>query len=98
MYPSQGRISGVVFGDLMDQAVSSAGKWSDSFDDANTLNDWVTYICTYATDAARMGTTAAHRMRAYDKLIKAANLALLAATRVRGDTEFGKLAPRHYDV
>lgn len=70
----------------------SQRHWSDGFDDSNTLNDWVTYICMYATEAAKM-FRASNPQRIYSKLIKAANLALLAAERVRT----GKRGQRHYD-
>ena len=65
-----------------------ATKWGTDFDDKNTLNDWVTYVCMYASDAAKMGEE-----DPYSKLIKAAGLALTAATRIRNKTT----APRHYD-
>ena len=67
-------------------------KWGDAFDSLNTLNDWVTYICIYASESAKMcrqGDPSAQ----YSKLIKAANLALTAAKRVRTET----IAKRHYD-
>ena len=70
----------------------SQRHWDDDFDDSNTLNDWVTYICMYATEAAKM-FRASNPQRIYSKLIKAANLALLAAERVRT----GKRGRRHYD-
>ena len=95
MYPDAGRISGYAFGSLVDEASYSAGKWSKEFDDKNTLNDWLAYIVMYASDAAKMGVSADE---SYKKLIKAANLCMLAATKVRGDTPHGGLSPRHYDA
>jgi len=94
MYADQGRISGYTLGDLADEAVESAGKWSPEFDDANTLNDWVVYICMYATDAAKMGISP---QESYQKLLKAMNLCGLAATRMRGDEGHGDVTARHYD-
>ena len=91
MYADQGRINGIEIGHLADEAIESAGKWSEDFDEKNTLNDWVTYACMYATDAAKMGIS---KDEQHAKLIKAANLCLLAATRVRT----GTIAPRHYDA
>lgn len=78
---------------VTEERIYSLTQWDEEdFDDKNTLNDWVTYICMYATESAKM----ARRDDAtaiYDKLIKAANLALSAARRVRE----GTVAPRHYD-
>lgn len=67
-------------------------KWGTSFDDKNTLNDWVTYITMYATESAKIGIKNDSKA-IYKKLIKSANLVLLAAERVRK----GTIAPRHYD-
>ena len=77
---------------LATERAYSQEHWSDGFDDFNTLNDWVTYICMYATEAAKI-FRADNADRIYSKLIKAANLALLAAERVRT----GKRGRRHYD-
>lgn len=65
-------------------------KWGEAFDNANTLNDWVTYSTMYATDASRMGHATTHQ---YGLLIKAAGLLLNAAERVRTS----RVAPRHYE-
>ncbi len=66
-------------------------KWAGSFDGLNTLSDWVTYITQYASKSARMDY---NKQEQYDCLIKAAGLALNAATRVRT----GDIAPRHFDA
>jgi hypothetical protein len=68
-------------------------KWGDKFDNKNTLNDWVTYITMYATDAARMDIRDDAEQQ-YALMVKAANLALCCATRLNGRA----LAPRHYDT
>ena len=68
-------------------------KWGTAFDDNNTLNDWVTYISMYATEAAKIDNKA-YPITQYEKLIKAANLALTAAKRIRT----GTIALRHYDA
>lgn len=81
------------FASVVEERMYSLTQWDiTDFDDKNTLNDWVTYISMYATESAKMARRDdAHAI--YDKLIKAANLALLAAERVRS----GTVAPRHYD-
>ena len=77
---------------LATERAYSQEHWTAGFDNANTLNDWVTYICMYATEAAKM-FRADSPDRIYSKLIKSANLALLAAERVRT----GWRGRRHYD-
>ena len=67
-------------------------KWGQAFDDKNTLNDWVAYICIYAGEAAKIDRKD-DPDDIYAKLIKSANLALTAAKRVRTQT----IAKRHYD-
>ena len=68
-------------------------KWGTVFDDKNTLNDWVTYITLYASQAAQVDI-AGDVNEQYAKLIKAANLALTAAYRIRT----ADVAERHYDA
>ena len=78
---------------VTEERIYSLTQWDEEdFDDKNTLNDWVTYICMYATESAKMARRD-DPTAIYDKLIKAANLALSAARRVRE----GTVAPRHYD-
>ncbi len=82
------------FAAIIEERVYSMGQWdSEDFDDKNTLNDWVTYICMYATESAKMGRRD-DPAEIYAKLIKVANLALSAAERVRND----RVSPRHYDA
>ena len=79
---------------IIDERIYSMSQWAvDDFDDCNTLNDWVTYICMYATESAKI-VRKDDAGEIYSKLIKVANLALLAAERVRSET----IAPRHYDT
>ncbi len=82
------------FAAVTEERIYSLGQWDESdFDDFNTLNDWVVYICMYATESAKMGRKD-DPTEIYAKLIKVANLALSAARRVRE----GTVAPRHYDA
>lgn len=81
------------FAAVVEERIYSMTQWDDKeFDDLNTLNDWVTYICMYATESAKI-TRRDDPAEIYGKLIKVANLALSAAKRVRE----GTVAPRHYD-
>ena len=81
------------FAAIVEERIYSLGQWDDAaFDDNNTLNDWVTYICMYATEAAKMSRKD-DPAEIYSKMIKVANLSLSAARRIRD----GRVAPRHYD-
>lgn len=66
-------------------------KWGDEFDNENTLNDWVTYICMYATDAAKMTTPPTEQRK---KLLKAAGLAVSSLISLDRN---GSFRPRHYE-
>ena len=66
-------------------------RWGDEFDDKNTANDWCTYICRYATNAADFnGTTVRFR----EQMTKVAALAVAA---IEATDRTGELPPRHYD-
>lgn len=66
-------------------------KWGTAFDDANTINDWVTYINQYASDAAIMDASLSYQR---ERLIQVAALAVAALeTSYRNDG----FAPRHFD-
>ena len=81
------------FAAVVEERIYSLTQWDpEEFDNKNTLNDWVTYICMYATESAKMARKD-NPAEIYGKLIKVANLALSAAERVRNDD----VAPRHYD-
>ena len=68
------------------------GKWGLTFDRKNTANDWVTYICGYATSAAPLEF---NRGVFESNMRKVAALAIAAIERVRDD---GTIAPRHFDT
>lgn len=66
-------------------------KWGAEFDDENTLNDWVTHICMYAGDAAKI-TAPPSEQRA--KLIKSASIAISALIALDHN---GGFRARHYE-
>jgi hypothetical protein len=66
-------------------------KFGHDFDDHNTLNDWVTYINIYLSDASRMNATP-EQVKA--GLVKAANLCVSALAALERN---GKFPDRHYD-
>ena len=67
------------------------GKWGKDFDDKNTLNDWVTYITMYATDASKMHLSVDEQKRL---LLKATTIGVAALEALGRNGEFPK---RHYD-
>ena len=66
-------------------------QWGVTFDDRNTLNDWVTYICMYSGKAADLANVPADQ-RMY--LLKTATLAVAA---LEAFDRNGGFPPRHYD-
>lgn len=67
------------------------GKWGTTFDDNNTLNDWVTYINMYASQASRIDSSDEVKRAS---LIKAAGIAISALVTLERNGEF---PPRHYE-
>ena len=70
--------------------------WGNDFDDLNTTNDWVAYICRYAAEggyAGRKGEYTVARFRSF--LVRAAALCCAAIETI--DRNGGKLIHRHYD-
>ena len=78
-----------IFEEIRKEREYQAGKWSPEFDRKNTLNDWVTYICRYASEAAFQDHLEDSRV----KLLKAAALCV-ASLQYYDASGF---APRHYD-
>jgi hypothetical protein len=62
--------------------------WGDRFDDNNTINDWVAYICEYAGKAAHSENPS--------ELIKVAALAIAAVEAYHRNNN--KFPPRHWEV
>ena len=66
-------------------------KWGDEFDSKNTLNDWVTYINIYLSNAAKMGISKEEQRKQF---LKVATLGIAALEIFDRNDGF---APRHYD-
>jgi hypothetical protein len=64
--------------------------WGEEFDRKNTLNDWVTYAMSFATDATLMESTTEQQER---YLRKAAGLLVSAMVMLKTEG----FAPRHYE-
>lgn len=77
--------------EIDDEREYQQGKWGNAFDDQNTINDWTTYICRYASNAAFEAKTAGERRT---QLIKVAALACAAVETI---DRIGDTARRHYD-
>lgn len=69
--------------------------WGNKFDNKNTVNDWVAYINSYASQAIGTPNNPGDAQHRRTKLLKAAAIACAAVETIdrQGDT-----APRHYDV
>ena len=67
------------------------GKWGSEFDNKNTLNDWVNYICHYATKSSMEHDELTAQRNC---LIKVAALAFAALEASYRNDGFPK---RHYD-
>lgn len=79
-----------IFKEIDEERAYQEGKFGTSFDERNTVNDWVTYIAMYAGKAAFAGTEAEARQQ----LMKVAALAVAAMESFDRNKKF---APRHYD-
>jgi hypothetical protein len=77
--------------DVLKEHCYSCDQWGTDFDDNNTINDWVSYITHYASNAIDFRNNMTEQRR---YLTKAANLCISALiTSYRND----KFADRHYD-
>ncbi len=68
------------------------GKWGNTFDDKNTINDWGTYINIYLAKATDMAATKEDQRK---NLLKVATLAVAALQTF--DRNGNNFAQRHYD-
>lgn len=84
-------VENTVISNILKELEYAKSKWDIEFDNANTLNDWVTYICMYATDAAKMTSSPSEAKK---KLYKAAGLAISALSTLERNETFAK---RHYE-
>ncbi len=82
-----------VYEQILEELEYQKSRWSQDFDDKNTLNDWVAYIVEYATKASSF-----ENVNNYDAqetaLIKTA--ALCFAALIQGSSRGWN--PRHYDM
>ena len=85
------RIQSGVLDEIRAEREYQNGEWGTEFDDKNTLNDWVTYIANYASQAAGMETPPEDQRK---NMLKVATLAVAA---VESFNRNGQFAPRHYE-
>jgi hypothetical protein len=69
--------------------------YDTDFDDQNTINDWIAYVCRYASDAEGFVDGTFHPSIFRSKMLKAAAIAVAAVETY--DRLDGNMAPRHYD-
>lgn len=70
--------------------------WGNDFDDLNTANDWIAYICRYAAEGGYSGREKKYtvsRFRSF--LVRCAAICCAAIETI--DRNGGKLIHRHYD-
>ena len=79
-----------IVSDIMDELDGSASEWGKDFDAKNTLNDWTSFVCDYASSAGHWKNPLSESR---EKLIKAAGLCINAIRQI----DSGTLAKRHYD-
>ena len=69
--------------------------WGTAFDDKNTANDWVAYICRYVSEGSYSGRNNQYSPKKFsDSLKKAAALCVSAIVTIARN---GDCAPRHYE-
>jgi len=76
---------------IREEVAAQAEIYGDGFDERNTSNDWVSYICRYACRAANVRTTAEDQRGALIKVAALCVSAMLVLERNEG------FAPKHYD-
>jgi hypothetical protein len=81
-----------IFHEIVDERAYQQGRWGDDFDAKNTPNDWISYVCRYATAAGPMPWDASTFRT---KMLKAAALCIAAIEWC--DRLGGNMPKRHYD-
>ena len=79
--------------DISEEREYQEARWGEAFDDRNTINDWITYITSYAGSMYSFKTTDSEALK--KKFIKVAALAVAAIETLERNN--GKLPPRHFD-
>ena len=90
------RIRDLVLTDILKERERQQELWGNDFDDLNTANDWVAYICRYVSEGAYNGREKNYTVERFrEHLIKA--MAICCAAIETIDRNDGKLIHRHYD-
>lgn len=81
--------------EIVDERQRQHNLWGNDFDDKNTANDWVAYICRYVSEGAYDGRKAQYTSERFRKhLVKAATICVAAIEAIDRN---GDCAKRHYD-
>ena len=81
-----------IYDEIQAERAYQDNKWGTTFDDQNTVNDWMAYINIYGAKATDMkATPETQRLN----MMKVAALAVAACQAFDRNDGF---APRHYDV
>lgn len=80
-----------IFAEIETERERQEELWGTQFDDQNTVNDWATFVSTYASSATRIGLAGPAQR---EQLMKTAALAVAA---LEGYDRNGGFRGRHYD-
>lgn len=81
--------------DVEGEAFRQLKLWGTEFDDKNTANDWVAFICNFVASGAYVGRQEKYTPEKFQKhLKKAAALCISAIVTIARN---GDCAPRHYE-
>jgi len=80
-----------IFDEIEKERAYQDTKWGTKFDDANTYNDWMSYIGMYLGDGGKMNNPQKYQRIG---LMKAAALCIAALETFDRNNGF---TPRHYD-
>lgn len=84
-----------VIDDLKMEVLRQLELWGTDFDDKNTANDWVAYICNYVANGAYAGRGEVYSPERFrEHLKKAAALCISAICAIDRNSD---CAPRHYE-
>jgi hypothetical protein len=85
-------LSDMILAEIGAEIERQVSLWGHDNDDKNTMNDWITFICAYATER-RIGGLGFDKLFR-NNMIKVAALAVSAAEAYDRNRNY---PPRHYD-
>ena len=81
--------------EIAEERARQVKLWGNDFDDKNTANDWVAYVCNYVAAGAYVGRQEKYTPKRFrEHLAKAAGLCISAMLAIDRN---GDCTPRHYE-